>query len=1585
MDFQQVASEYFFDKGNTALDQNKLTELHDVLKNVKPEDLRTMEEHRSFVNLLGKFRSNIVKITSLNGENFNSTLASLLAVGADGVYHNDLRFLFELIQNVDDCLYADPTDCELSIHFDFNFGTITLEYNELGFTPNNVFSITGIAEAAKNISPDRIEIGEKGIGFKSVFGIADKVLIQSGLFSFMLYENNFTVPCEAYENFNGVTGTRLTLFLKTNRSGHNLSDEELARDRAAICKKLYNKLVSEYCDKKALFNKNPILFLNKLTKIRLYLDRYDSLEFTVSKGLEKTILPDGLEREDDVVISSIMSSRERRIDKQKTSISCTRYTMPIVYNHDMCVSRYGATTAFTEKKMTLQIVMPNSEFISEVGNGSLYSFLPTQVKTSVPVSCHIPFKLDSSRENVDSQEKNAWFIHSRDEFVNMLHLIYADIAKHVKNQILYYIPRCKEHFFAIESGNDKQLSLKYDAYLGEEFLQKPILYTEENHFKSCNEVFSFLNNDEIKDPVYLYMLLNCKKELFIAPRKCSVGAYGVEILHDAYFELFSRAIQGKVKSKEALDVIDESETSYSSLFERLTDKKIPYEMLSEISHHHKLMKAINEYALNKLKENKAIDIEIQYSVTPSNIKHIISEDEPIDMLLLDEMVARYLENRKFLYITAPLDKGQRYLITKNVLVLSSVDTLNAFAQFCRDAGKNDSFSAIMTMRAASIRLNDADDSLSISEYMRLLREVRSSIKTAFGKKHYESYIKVIRELNSDPQRFVRELLQNADDCKYADGIIPSFRLFISGTTLTTEYNEVGFTKDNVRSITAIGESTKKQINSGQFEIGEKGIGFKTVFSVAENVSIHSNGFHFKLSANTPTIPEIINPIEDNSVGTKMVFKLRKNLKVGFSPEQVLSLCLCLRNLKDICINNTKIHIEDIENQRVVMIDNKNYSFDRYSHDFTFDDAQILAQRNDEGKNISEKQEILFYISEKNIPKFHYYLYCGLPTSIELGVPFVIDAPYELTASRDNVLQNKWNERIRNEMYIAYSNILPKIAKKIRIKVMQYIRFQASQYGSQINFSIFKNDDDGWLSNYDFLTLLRSSRFIPTYDQEHFAMPSETAYRYPSVIHTIISGKGLNTQKKRSIIEDFGNVYDSALKNLGCKLIPYVDIANLIVEYSHDFMGDEKYRSSLYKYLLETLELRDYNETLKKAKFIPVKGKQGAGAISFVSYNDSDIYVDDASTYSPTEYNLLCTSILSKNDLECILNVDIIIMDSRYRKSLYDEKLEGIITSTASDANKYKSLMNEFCNHLEQLQASVGVLLQYKDEVPLLMESGDYRCGNVFFSDSPSGYFYGQIIPSHIVSEEATELAKMLKCKDISSVMYDDLDITSDITADDIETLKSQKIKYGYHILEQCIFDGYVENELIKKYGLEGVKKTDYGDVFDEEDFPNEPVKNPVHLRSKIAADYKNARKIIKAEEIRIVDKIQLPNGKQQFVDSSEIRENTLKRYRPALNTDGCFCQMCRAIKSTEYIEVNNICSQPEYYWPQMRVALCLECSKKFKIMRQNREIMEQFYSNIKTSDIQSVEAISVTIGNADIRFTQTHLAEIQEILKSDKK
>ena len=637
------------------------------------------------------------------------------------------------------------------------------------------------------------------------------------------------------------------------------------------------------------------------------------------------------------------------------------------------------------------------------------------------------------------------------------------------------------------------------------------------------------------------------------------------------------------------------------------------------------------------------------------------------------------------------------------------------------------------------------------------------------------------------------------------------------------------------------------------------------------------------------------------------------------------------------------------------------------------------------KVIDKEQEIIFYVPERQIAKFHYYLYCGLPTAIELGVPLAIDVPFELTASRDNVLQNAWNAKLKQEMYIAYTDVLKKIARKSRINVLQFIRFQAQQYGSQIKFSLFKNDEDGWLDNSSMLDDLKTCRFIPTYDDQYFAAPSDLAYRYPRIVHLMLDKSQLNEKTKRSIIDDPKNEEnENKLRNLGCRQIDASEIVRILCERAHLHIEDDKYRTALYRYLAETPELRPYSQQLRSAKIIPIKGKYSPQEISYVSFNEMSIFVDETAAVSTPEYGILNTKILPKNTLERILGVDIVVMDSRYKKSLYDDKLEGILTSTATNAEKYRQLISELKCSRSQFNASLGVLLQNKNRVPLLTEDGEYHTEDVFITTLESGYFYGKLLNSHIASKEAMELAKLIGCRDISLVSYEDLGIRTQITADDIEDLQMPDIRYGYHILEQCIFEGFISEELIEKYGLSGIKRTDYTGVFDESDFPNEPVKNHNNLRSQIQSQSRSAREIIKVQELRTVDKVRLPNGKEQSVNSSEIRENTIKRYRPASNTDGCFCQMCRTVKSTEYIEVNNIWAQPKYYWPQMRIALCLDCSKRFEAMRSNKEIIEQFYRSVKSANVHTSEPITIPIGNADIRFTQTHLAEIQAILQTNK-
>ena len=80
------------------------------------------------------------------------------------------------------------------------------------------------------------------------------------------------------------------------------------------------------------------------------------------------------------------------------------------------------------------------------------------------------------------------------------------------------------------------------------------------------------------------------------------------------------------------------------------------------------------------------------------------------------------------------------------------------------------------------------------------------------------------------------------------------------------------------------------------KIGEKGIGFKSVFHIAENVEIHSRCFDFSISQSAPTVPNVLPP--DNFNGTRMIFSCRKNsnLKTDYPVEELIRLCLCLRRL-----------------------------------------------------------------------------------------------------------------------------------------------------------------------------------------------------------------------------------------------------------------------------------------------------------------------------------------------------------------------------------------------------------------------------------------------------------------------------------------------------------------------------------------------------------------------------------------------------------------------------------------------------------------------------------------------------------------
>ncbi|MCD6492345.1 MAG: DUF3883 domain-containing protein [Archaeoglobaceae archaeon] len=129
--------------------------------------------------------------------------------------------------------------------------------------------------------------------------------------------------------------------------------------------------------------------------------------------------------------------------------------------------------------------------------------------------------------------------------------------------------------------------------------------------------------------------------------------------------------------------------------------------------------------------------------------------------------------------------------------------------------------------------------------------------------------------------------------------------------MIVQNDEIGFKEDNVWALCKIGGSTKTNKSLGY--IGGKGIGFKSVFMVADEVQIFSNGFQFrfKYDKNDPLtmlIPEWIEHAPDfvDPTQTNIILVLNDESKAKASrylDDVHPNLLLFLRKLKIIEIED----------------------------------------------------------------------------------------------------------------------------------------------------------------------------------------------------------------------------------------------------------------------------------------------------------------------------------------------------------------------------------------------------------------------------------------------------------------------------------------------------------------------------------------------------------------------------------------------------------------------------------------------------------------------------------------------------------
>ena len=289
-----------------------------------------------------------------------------------------------------------------------------------------------------------------------------------------------------------------------------------------------------------------------------------------------------------------------------------------------------------------------------------------------------------------------------------------------------------------------------------------------------------------------------------------------------------------------------------------------------------------------------------------------------------------------------------------------------------------------------------------------------------------------QELYSKNAHFVLELIQNADDNSYGPDVTPAIEFAVTGSGLSVWNNETGFEERHVRALCSVGKSTKE---SALGYIGEKGIGFKSVFKVCAAPEIHSGGYHFGFKAGGGdllgyVVPNWIDAQPERSSGTTIVLPLADStgdieaLLADIQPE----LLLFLRRLRQLSIENceTRRIVRRIDDGASVTLlvepgshasDGEPYA--RYLVSKSHCDLSAVSEQKRAGVTSSEIVLAFPDVRSCEQPPAQ-SIFAFLPVR-SYGFRFVIQGDFILSSNREDIqVDLPWNRAVRDAIPGAFA-------------------------------------------------------------------------------------------------------------------------------------------------------------------------------------------------------------------------------------------------------------------------------------------------------------------------------------------------------------------------------------------------------------------------------------------------------------------------------------------------------------------------------------------------------------------------------------
>lgn len=308
---------------------------------------------------------------------------------------------------------------------------------------------------------------------------------------------------------------------------------------------------------------------------------------------------------------------------------------------------------------------------------------------------------------------------------------------------------------------------------------------------------------------------------------------------------------------------------------------------------------------------------------------------------------------------------------------------------------------------------------------------------------------ISEQLYSKDVHFVFELIQNAEDNHYAKGIAPKLHFELldqdpTGTDgangcLAIFNNEIGFNIKNIKAVSSIGKSTKAGSKDAGY-IGEKGIGFKSVFSVSPSPHIFSNGYHFLFKDKDDVaglgyiipywvddVPALVQKkLQDYNTCILLPLRADKERDIQQKIKHELnnldaSILLFLNKLDELTVRvdgKLRCYSKQLDGEVTTLINQQGEAIESTDYLVVKKSIDVPSTLTEEKRDGVVRRDlcIAFRKDLKPEERPNHKLYAYLPTELHTGLPFLVNADFLLPASRESVLVDKqWNHWMRDEV------------------------------------------------------------------------------------------------------------------------------------------------------------------------------------------------------------------------------------------------------------------------------------------------------------------------------------------------------------------------------------------------------------------------------------------------------------------------------------------------------------------------------------------------------------------------------------------